>query len=248
MAHHRRHQLDSLIVRYRWWLEPWPVTARRTRREYERLVSKLVLLAVLVGEVTSSTGTAPAPTSRSARPPLSRGSAGAGLLDVGVVQLGELGVRRIGGEVRLHDLVEPGVVKIDRIPDLDDRDAAVLHDRVVSDEALGLSLGGEGFRGDLVLHLGGHAGHVMLLQDRHGDRSLGAREPGLRDAVTNPVSRPSWCHAAGPVVSGPMSWETTGCVGFATSYGPPSAPSRQKPLRTRARLGGPGWGVRRPSR
>src|SRR5436305_4710503 len=74
--------------------------------------------------------------------------------------------------MRLDDLVEPGVVLIDRLPDLDHRDAAVFHDGVVSNEAIGFLLRRHRSRGDLVVHVGGHAGGVMLLENRHRTSSV----------------------------------------------------------------------------
>src|SRR5947207_7913380 len=69
--------------------------------------------------------------------------------------------------MRLDDLVEPGVVLIDRLPDLDHGDAAVFHDGVVSNEAIRLTLRRQRSSGDLVVHLGGHARRVMLLENGH---------------------------------------------------------------------------------
>src|SRR5438105_1116734 len=86
--------------------------------------------------------------------------------------------------MRLDDLVEPGVVLIDRVPDLDHRDAAVFHDGVVSNEAIRLLLRRHRSRGDLVVHVGGHAGGVMLLENRHRTSSVMAWKFSLRHAAT----------------------------------------------------------------
>ena len=56
------------------------------------------------------------------------------LLRVAVVQLRELGLRSVGGQMRFDNLIEPGVVLIDGVPNLNDRDAAVFHDGEVGDE------------------------------------------------------------------------------------------------------------------
>ena len=85
------------------------------------------------------------------------------LLGVAVVQLRELRLRRVGRKVRLDDLIKPGVVLIDRVPDLDYRDTTVFHYGVVGNKAVSFTLRWHGSSGDLVVHLGGHAGHVMLL-------------------------------------------------------------------------------------
>src|ERR1043165_5543551 len=64
--------------------------------------------------------------------------------------------------MRPDDLVEPGVVLIDRVPDLDHRDAAVFRAGVVSNEAIRFLLRRHRSRGDLVVHvsvtqdIGGH--------------------------------------------------------------------------------------------
>src|SRR5580698_1351765 len=100
------------------------------------------------------------------------------LLGVAVVYLGEGGRRRVGREVGLDDLIEPGVVLTDGVPDLDHRDTAVFHDGVVSYKAVGLALRRHGSRGDLVVHVGGHTRRMMPLEDSHCCLSLGPGIPG----------------------------------------------------------------------
>src|ERR1035438_5479666 len=136
---------------------------------------------ILLGDVNGDPDSRPqAARGQTSRPP---GVRTALLLGVAVVQLRELGLRRVGREVRLDDLIEPGVVLIDRVLDLNYRDATVFHDGVVGNKAVSLTLRWHGSSGDLIVRLGGHAGRVMLLEDCHRYLSLAPRMPGPRHAA-----------------------------------------------------------------
>src|ERR1700730_9674317 len=74
-----------------------------------------------------------------------------------------------GGEMRLDGRIEPGIVVVDRLPDLDHCDAVALDDGVMGDEPLSVLLGVHDPGGDLVVRLLGHAGCVVLLEDGHGE-------------------------------------------------------------------------------